>query len=62
MGFGVGDNVGGVVEEIVDEVFGHAGIADVAGADRRVGDDLAVGIDGDVALVAVEAPGRVLCP
>ena len=34
---------------------GDGGIAGVAGGDDRVGDDLAVGIDRGVALVAVEA-------
>ena len=49
-----------VVEEVVDEVVGDGRVTGVAGRDGRVGDDLAVGIDRDVTLVAVEAAGRGL--
>src|SRR6266508_5210006 len=46
-----------VFVEVVDEVFGHAGIAGVARRDHCVGDDLAVGVHRQVALVAIEAAG-----
>src|SRR5204862_7657919 len=45
------------VEEIVDEILRHRCVAGVARRDDRVGDDLAVGIDRDMTLVAVKAPG-----
>src|ERR1019366_5315674 len=48
------------VEEVVDELGGDAGVPGVAGRDHGGGDDLAVGVDGHMALIAVEPPGRGL--
>ena len=44
------------VQEVIDQVRGDRCVADVAGTDFGVGDDLAVRIGRDMALVAVE-PG-----
>src|SRR5699024_2200517 len=44
----------GLVEQVVDELFGAVGVAGVAGRDVGGSDDLRVGVDADVALVAVE--------
>src|SRR5262249_61707915 len=53
---------GGLGGQIVDEIGGHAGVAGVARRDNGIGDDLAVRVDRDVALVAVKAPGGCLVP
>jgi len=47
----------GLVEQVVDEVLRHRGVTDIAGRDGGVGDDLAVRVDRDVPLVAVETAG-----
>jgi hypothetical protein len=48
------------VEDVGDEIGGDAGVAGVAGGDDGGGDDLAVGVDRNMALVAVELAGRGL--
>jgi Phage integrase family len=44
-------------QHVAQQVLGRHGVAHVARGHRRRGDDLRVGVDGDVALVAVEAAG-----
>ena len=51
-----------VAEEIDDEILSDRRVAGVAGRDDRVRDDLAVGVDGYVTLVAIEATGLGLVP
>jgi hypothetical protein len=46
-----------VSEQIADEVWSHTPVRRVARGDRGGGDDLGIGVDGCVALVAVETPG-----
>ena len=52
--------IAAVIGEILDELGGDAGVAGVARHDLGAGDDLAVRIQADVALVAIEAAGRGL--
>ena len=60
---GVGVVVGVVlVEQVRDEVFGDAGVPGVTRGDRGGGDDLGVGVDADMPLVAVEAARGGLVP
>ena len=49
-------SVGGV-GEVFDELFGGGGVCGVASGDGGVGDQLAVGVNRDVAFVTVETPG-----
>lgn len=55
-GFGFGFGFGG--ESVVEEFLGDFGVSAVAWGGRGGGDDLRVGVEGDVALVAVEATRR----
>lgn len=47
-------------EEVLDQVGGERSVPDVAGADLGAGDDLTVGIDRQMAFVAVETPCSAL--
>src|SRR5205085_3425793 len=52
----------GAVGEVGDEVCDGFDVAGVAGGDRGRGDDFTVGVDGDVAFVAVETAVVGLVP
>jgi hypothetical protein len=62
-GVGIPGGVGGEVgDEVGDEAGDGFDVAGIAGGDRGGGDDFAVGVDGEVALVAVEAAVVGLVP
>jgi len=48
------------VPGVVDKIGRDGSVADIAGRDSRVGDDLAVGIDRDMAFAPIEASRSVL--
>lgn len=50
------------VQDVMQQLCGELPVADAGGADRGRGDDFGVGVDGDVAFVAVEPAVAGLVP